>query len=82
MAVQINRLGSGEALYSGTGRVGGEAAVLDLKTANRPGVAPIEGRVRVSPAGVEIAGTSEDRVLPARNPKRETALPGTDEEAP
>jgi hypothetical protein len=70
ITVQINRLGGGEALYTGTGRVGGEAAMVDLRTVNQPGVAPIEGRVRLTPAGVDITGTSEARVLPARNPQR------------
>ncbi|HEY6686643.1 MAG TPA: HEAT repeat domain-containing protein, partial [Propionibacteriaceae bacterium] len=36
ITVQINRLGGGEALYTGTGRVGGEAAMADLRTANFP----------------------------------------------
>jgi len=70
VTVQINRLGSGEALYTGTGKVGGEAAMVDLRTSNLPGVAPIEGRVRVTPAGVEISGASEDRVLASRNPQK------------
>ncbi len=70
VTVQVNRLGGGESLYTGSGRVGGEAAMVDLRTVNQPGVAPIEGRVRVTPGLIDIAGTSENRVLPARNPQR------------
>lgn len=71
VTVQINRLGSGEALYTGVGKVGGEAAMVDLRTSNLPGITPIEGRVLVTPAGVEISGTSEDRVLASRNPQKD-----------
>lgn len=70
VTVQVSRLGGGEVLYAGTGKIGGEAAMVDLRTAKVPGVAPIEGRVRVTPDGVEIFGTSTDRVLTSRNPEK------------
>jgi hypothetical protein len=70
VTVQINRLGGGEALYVGSGTVDGDGAVLDLQATNTPGVVPIEGRIRVTAAGVEVTGTSEGRALPARNPQK------------
>jgi hypothetical protein len=71
VTVQISRLGSGEALYTGAGKVGGEAAMIDLRTSNLPGVVPIEARVWVTPVGVEISGTSGDRMLAPRNPQKD-----------
>jgi hypothetical protein len=67
---RVHRLGSGEALYTGAGRVGNRTTSIDLRTSSLPGVVPMEARVRVTAAGVEISGTSQDRVLASRHPER------------
>lgn len=77
VGLQLTHLGGGEPVYVGEGSLNQDEPVFDLRATRTPGVTPITARLRLTAAGVEITGASEeDRTVPARNPAR-AEPPGT-----
>ncbi|KOX18415.1 hypothetical protein ADK67_37130 [Saccharothrix sp. NRRL B-16348] len=70
LAVRLVRL-TGEDVYLAEGPLAEGDLVLELRAAQRPGAAPVAGRLRVTAKEVEISGVSDRRTTPKRNPQAE-----------
>lgn len=70
LAVRLTRL-TGEDVYVAEGSLAEGDLVLDLRAAQRPGAAPVAGRLRVTNKEVEISGVSDRRTTPKRSPQAE-----------
>ncbi|XVV07700.1 HEAT repeat domain-containing protein [Actinosynnema sp. CA-248983] len=70
LAVRLTRL-TGEDVYVAEGSLAEGDLVLELRAAQRPGAAPVAGRLRVTAREVEISGVSDQRTTPKRTPQAE-----------